>query len=383
MKVTVSVPGRFWAFYTAQELLKHGWLEKLITSYPKFEVAKYGIPKDKIVSLPLKEMIERGWRRLPVWARHLWNPQFFWSEIFDRQVASHLPSSDIFIAYSNFALHSFVRAKEMGSISVLERGSSHMKYQQRILKEEYERWGVRAELAHPKIVEKELREYEAADYVIVPSYFVKRTFLEEGFPEEKLIHIPFGVDLSQFHPVPKKDNVFRIIFTGGMTLRKGVHYLLEAYVGLNLPNSELLLIGSFNEEIRPFFKKYEGKFRWIGHIPQAELHKHYSQGSVFVMMSLEEGLALVQPQAMACGLPLIATPNTGAEDLIENGKEGFIIPLRDVATLREKLIYLYEHEKERAEMGKRAREKILNGFSWADYGEKLASACERIMLKRL
>lgn len=258
-----------------------------------------------------------------------------------------------------------------------------MRYQQAILKEEYERWGVKPELAHPKIVEKELQEYEEADYVIVPSLYVKRTFLEQGYSENKLIHIPFGVDLAQFTQVPKTDNVFRIIFTGGMTLRKGVHYLLQAYSELKLPNSELLLIGSFNEEIRPFFEKYAGQFRFVGHVPQAELYRYYSQGSVFAMCSIEEGLALVQPQAMACGLSIIATTNTGAEDIVRDGVDGYIIPIRNVEALKEKLIYLYEHPDVRARMSESARERVRSGFTWGDYGTKLVSALERITSQKI
>lgn len=382
MKVTVSVPGRFWAFYTALELMRGDYLDKLITSYPKYEVQKYGIPKNKIISLKLKEVIERGWRRLPTALKELYNPQYLWSEIFDKQVARRLPKSDILITYSNFALHSMRAAKKTGIITVLERGSSHMLYQQEILKEEYKKFGIKADLAHPKIIDKELREYEEADYVIVPSLFVKRTFLEKGFSERKLIHIPFGVDLDQFKQEPKIDNVFRVIFTGGMSLRKGVHYLLQAFSELNLPNSELLLIGSYNPEIETFFKKYKGKYNHIGHVPQAELYRYYSQGSVFVLMSIEEGLALVQPQAMACGLPLICTTNTGGDDIIRDGIEGFVLPIRDVDALKNRLTYLYKNPEKLKQMGIAAKERVLSGFSWSDYGGRFISECQRILVAR-
>ncbi|GAH61817.1 unnamed protein product, partial [marine sediment metagenome] len=108
------------------------------------------------------------------------------------------------------------KARELGAVIVLEHGSSHIKYQTSILKEEYEKFGLKVKTAHPKIIEKVLKEFEEADYISIPSLFVKRTFLEKGIPENKLIHIPFGVDLSQFQQIPKEDDVFRVIFTGGM-----------------------------------------------------------------------------------------------------------------------------------------------------------------------
>ena len=140
-----------------------------------------------------------------------------------------------------------------------------------------------------------------------------------------------------------------------------------------------MLIGAINEEMEPFFKKYEGKFKYLGHIPQKELYKYYSQGSVFVIMSIEEGLALVQPQAMACGLPVIATTNTGGEDIIRDGKDGFIIPIRDVEKLKEKLLYLYKNPGICKQMGQSAKERVSSGFTWDDYGEKMVMEYKRIL----
>ncbi len=117
---------------------------------------------------------------------------------------------------------------------------------------------------------------------------MKRTFIECGIPESKLIHVPYGVDLSQFKQIPKKDNVFRVMFVGGMSLRKGVHYLMRAFSELRLPNSELLLVGTMNDEMKPFFKKYKGTYNFIGHVKQKELYKHYSNSSVFVLLAIED-----------------------------------------------------------------------------------------------
>jgi len=379
MQVIISVGGRWHAFYLAQQLLKRGYLKKLITSYPKFEVMRYGIPKDKISSIIVKEILERGWKKMPIFVKKLYNPQFFVSELFDRLASKKIVKSDIFVGWSGFSLHSLRKARELGAITVIERCSSHMLYQLKILSEEYEKFGLKFNNTHPKIIEKELQEYEEADYIAIPSRFVKRTFIEKGIPENKLILIPYGVDLKEFSQITKEDDIFRVIYAGGITLRKGVHYLLQAFSELRLPNSELLLVGGISGELKSFFKKYKGSYKWIGHKPQKELYKYYSQGSVFVMPSIEEGMAYVQAQAMACGLPLICTTNTGGEDLIQDGVSGFVIPIRNVEVLKEKLIYLYENPMMCRVMGQSAKERISVGFTWNDYGERIIGQYQKLL----
>ena len=375
MKVTVSVFGRFHAFYLAEQLFKRDALKKLITSYPGFEVVKYGIPRDKVTSLPVCELINRGWNKVQPYIRNYYNADYQIAEMYDKLAALSIDKADIVTGWSFNFLHTLRKANSLGAITIVERGSTHILYQMNILKEEYEKYGIKPMLAHPKLIEKELLEYEEADYISIPSSFVKRTFLEKRFPEEKLIHVPYGVTLHEFKQVLKEDNIFRIIHCGGITLRKGVHYLLQAFYELKLPDAELWIIGSMNEEIQPFFEKYNnGKIFHKGPFPQNKLYKYYSQGSVFVIMSLEEGLAMVQPQAMACGLPVICTTNTGGEDIVRDGKDGFIIPIRDVEALKEKIIYLYENPEICKAMGQSAKRRVSNGFTWDDYGEKMIAA---------
>lgn len=392
MKVTISVGGRFHAFYLANQLQKRGHLQKLITSYPKFETVKYGIPKKKINSIIIKEILQRGWSKLPDSVNKIYNPTSFINETFDKLASRKITKTDLFVGWSTKSLYTMRKAKDLGATTVLERGSSHRRYQEQILKEEYDKLGISHTVGLEKVAKKELKEYEEADYIEVPSTFVKRTFIDKGFPEEKIILGFRGVDLSEFKQIDKNDDVFRVVFAGGMNLRKGVPYLLRAFSELNLPNSELILLGSKDNDIKSFFQKYNVKsgdkpsvgnreILHLGHKPQNELYKYYSQGSVFVMPSIEEGLAGVQPQAMACGLPLICTTNTGGEDLIRDGKDGFVIPIRDVDSLKEKLTFMYENPKKCKEMGQSAKDRITSRFTWDDYGEKITKKYKSILNK--
>ncbi len=383
MKVTISVKGRFHAFYLAEQLQDHGHLKHLITTYPNFEIVKYGVHKEYIRSLLVHEIIVRGWRRLPQFVRSMYNPNYLFQEAFDRHVACGLTGdSNIFVGWSSNSLHSIRRAKALGMKTVIERGSSHMLTQLELLREEYELQGCSLPSYHHGVTNKELQEYEEADYVCIPSLFVKRTFLERGVPEEKLIHNPYGVDLTHFHPIPKEDNIFRVIYCGALSIQKGISYLLKAFYNLKLPHAELWLIGSPQQETLALFKKYElANILRKGTFPEFELHKLYSQGSVFCMPSIQDGFGMVLCQAAACGLPLISTTNTGGEDLIEDGKDGYIVPIRDVDALKEKILYLYENQEFCLEMGHAARKKVQNGFTWKDYGNRMIAEYLKILEK--
>jgi len=368
MKVIISVGGKFHAFHLAKQLQKRGYLERLITSHPCFKVLNEGLPKEKIVSLPLKEILQR-----------IWDNQWYPAELFDKQASKYIKSCDIFVGWSSFSLRCLKKAKSLGAITILERGSSHIENRRDILKEEYQRFGLKPKLPDKRIIEKELKEYQQADYISVPSSYAKRTFLERGIPEEKLIQVPYGVDIDCFHPVLKEDNTFRLIYVGTLSLRKGVHYLLRAVDELKLKNFETWLIGPLTSEVKPFFKKYKDSFRYLGPIPHTQLYKYYSQGSLFVQPSIDEGLSLVILQAMACGLPVVCTTNTGGADIMRDGIDGFIIPIRNVDALKEKILYLYENQDICRKMGEFALKKIRERFSWDNYGERIVNIYLQIL----
>ncbi len=377
MKVNISVFGRFHAFDLAKQLGKANMLHKLFTTYPKFKVNEWGISNDKIRSKIILELLNRLSYKFAL--NNNWFNSFIKS-LFAKKVASQLDGCDVFIGWSGASLETLVEAKKRGVITILERGSSHYSYQQSILSIEYKLQSLEFGANYPSW-QRELLEYELADYISIPSSFVKRSFIQYGIDEKKLIINPYGVDLSQFKQVEKDDNVFRIIFAGGGSLQKGYHYLLQAFYELNLPNCELWHLGSVNDDVKVFLKKYKTK-NWIlkGHQPQNELYKFYSQGSVFIMPSIQEGMSMVQLQAMACGLPLVCTTNTGGDDLItEEGKEGFIIPIRDINILKEKILFLYENQDICKKMGLKAKKRVLSGFTWDDYGDRYITHLKSII----
>jgi glycosyltransferase involved in cell wall biosynthesis len=295
---------------------------------------------------------------------------------FDRSVAHRVEQADLVVAWAGMALHTHRRARALGARTVVERGSAHIAFQRDILLEEYQRWGIK----HPVpfdawMVEKELREYEQADAIGIPSSFVRQTFVTKGVPASKLIQVPYGVDLRAFGPTEKSVPGFRAIYVGMLSLRKGLPYLLEA---VKRAGVELWLVGARTAEVGPFLERYTGSFVYHGTVPQMRLREFYAQSDVFVIASLEDGFAMVLLQALACGLPVICSRNTGGADLIEDGVNGFVVPVRDPEAIAERLAALRDDPERLAAMKRAAVRSVASGRSWSEYGRAIADRYRKL-----
>jgi glycosyltransferase involved in cell wall biosynthesis len=176
-------------------------------------------------------------------------------------------------------------------------------------------------------------------------------------------------------PAPPHDSVFRIIYAGGLSLQKGVAYLLEAFTKLRLPNSELLLVGNEYPEARAFLVPYAGAYRHVRFVRQSELPALYQQGSVFVLPSLQDGFGMVVYEAAACGLPVITTDHVGAS--LRDGIDGFVVPIRNADVLAERILHLYSQPAERAAMAASAQQYVQQ-FTWAQYHRELCGLYARL-----
>jgi starch synthase len=380
LKIVVASAGRFHAFDLARQLERLGHLARLYTAYPGFKVD--GLPRAKVSTFPWLMGATHVLRKLPI-ARLHERMNLATIESFDRWMAARIAPCDVFHCLSSFGLRSHRAAREsFGALTVCDRGSSHIAFQNDILREEYARFGIPFRGTDQRIIDRELAEYAFCDLISVPSTFAMRTFIEQGVPRKKLRLNPYGVDLSMFHPMPKRDLVFRVLFAGSNSIRKGIPYLFEAVKRAAIPGLELVLAGTADPEIRPIMARAGVPFRHLGVIARANLAEQYSQASVVVLPSIEEGLALVQAQAMACGVPVIATSNTGAEDLFTDGVEGFIVPIRDPAAIAEKLVYLHENSAARDAMGAAALARVQSLGGWDSYGEKMAACYESALAAR-
>ncbi len=368
--VCFASPGRFHAFDVGRQLHRLGCLRRFYTGYPKWKVPH--IPGHVIASLP--------WLVAPSMLLRRYGLVGFQKELdwvatatFDSWVARRLEECQIFQFLSGSGLRSQrVAKRRYRAVVVCDHGSTHILHQTRVVEEEHARWNIPYRpLFSGRFIARELEEYEEADIILVPSSVALRSFLEQGVAPSKIRKLPYGVDLELFRPAEKRDSVFRVIYVGVLNLRKGLPYLLEALAPLRLPNFELWLVGQVDDQIRFFLRRYEGSYRLFGYVARSQLYRYYSQASIFAIASIEEGLATVQAQAMACGLPVIATECTGAEDLLSDGVEGFIVPARDAEAIREKVLLLYHRPELRDQMGKAALQRVRQLQGWNSYGQAL------------
>jgi len=302
------------------------------------------------------------------------------NSFYDNKAAAMIERCDIFHGFASQGLKSMMKAKRFGAKVVADNPNTHPLNIRKILTEEYKIWKVPYPAYNKLALDRRLRALEIADRILVLSGTSYNSFIDNGCPAELLRVIPYGVDGELFKPRPKKDGKFRVLFIGQICLRKGFQYLLEAWRLLGLKDAELVLAGSQKPDALCALRKYEGKidFRMPGSLKDmSEIKDVYNQASVAVFPSIEEGFGMVVTEAMASGLPVIVSENVGAKDLIKDGEEGFITPIRNAKALKNAILRLYEDEDKRNQMGQKAHNKV-QGQTWQGYQDKLIAAYKEL-----
>ena len=222
--------------------------------------------------------------------------------------------------------------------------------------------------------ERDALKYERSDLILVPSEFVRRSVLELGADPRKIAAVPYGLDewwLDQVNePVPG-----RVLFVGSVGLRKGSHYLAEAsrILAQRRAECEVRVVGPYRSDVIRH-AAFKGP-TYVGQVPRSRIGDEFRRADVFVLPTLCDSFALVHLEAMACGVPVITTPNCGA--VVRDGIDGFIVPIRDAAAIADKVELLLTDRALRDRMGASARERARE-FSWERYGQRLLSALERL-----
>ena len=226
-----------------------------------------------------------------------------------------------------------------------------------------------------------LKAYDEADYILCPSEFVKRSFVLNGFPSDRLIKVNFGIPFVKLNEINRQKNsdVFRLLYVGQLHYRKGLRYAIEAFNKLKHPRKEFIIVGPKTSQTGLERTSIHAGITFTGPLKGEALKEQYLRASVFVLPSLEEGLALVQGEALSFGLPLIITTNTGGDDLIKDGIEGFIVQPGEILPLANRLQQLADDKnllKHMSEAALKAADTIGN---WELAAKKLISELSKIM----
>ena len=372
MRIVQAVFGVFHHFELARELEHRGHLETIYSTWPWARLEREGLARNKVETFPWLHTPETLLLRAGINYRWLRNPLGYANALaFDEWTFRRIPECDAFVAISGAGLKTGRLVQQRGGRFVCDRGSSHQRYQEQLVSEEYRRWKVNRAVTHIRNILREEEIYETADAITVPSHFAAKSFIESGLPAEKIKVIPYGVRLERFTRTGEPPaNCFQVLFAGSVGLRKGVPYLLEAFARVRHSAKRLRVVGAVHPDIKTVLGSLPREnVEFIGVVKQDRLAELMSTSHLMVLPSLEEGLALVQGQALACGCPVLCSTNTGGEDLFTNGVEGFIVPIRDVAALAEKMQQIADDPALQQRMSEAALARVRDLGGWHQYGD--------------
>jgi len=372
MKVSQAVFGVFHHFELARELDRRGYLDTVYSTWPWARLKREGLPHSKVqtwpwLHTPLTVLNRTG--MLPRWVDDEMGYQN--AVRFDEWTNRRIGTVDALIAISGAGLKTGRTLQQRGGVFICDRGSTHIRHRETIVAEESRRWGLPAPAEDPRDVVREETIYAAADAITVPSSYSRRSFIELGVPAEKVHTIPYGVRLEAFAKVagPPADS-FEVLFVGQVSPGKGVPYLLQAFQQLKHPRKCLRVVGSMSPEIQQILPRLPtGGVEFVGAVPQAQLPEMMSASHLLVLPSIDDGFGMVLSQALACGCPVLASTNTGADDLIADGDEGFIVPIRDVEALADRMQRLADDPDLQRRMSEAALACVKHLGGWRHYGD--------------
>jgi glycosyltransferase involved in cell wall biosynthesis len=324
-----------------------------------------GLPSERVRRIWVPEILRRTIPRLGGSGERA---NYVHNDLFARRAAMMMEDCDVLHFVHSVGWKAARKAKRAGTTVICDMREEHPQFQQKILSEEAQHLGVPFKVAGASFRHRVLEEIELADYIFCPSRYAKRTFLDQGISADRLVVCPYGVDLAAFDASARRPGgkTFRILFLGQICMRKGIHYLLEGFRQANLADARLILAGPVDPAFRSVLNRYSGLFEETGPIPRTQVRDYYLDADVFVMPSLADSYGLVVSEAMSTGLPVIVSENTGMADSITDGREGFVVPIRDSTAIAEKITFLYENRDRAAAMGLAAM-TTARGLDWDNY----------------
>ena len=303
---------------------------------------------------------------------------------FDGKVARRIHSlrPDVVYAYEGGARETFREARRLGVKTIYELTSSYWYWVRDLLTQEAERSPKFAGLL-PNLVDSASHlkwkdeELALADYVFVASEHVRRT-LAGVVPEEKIRVVHYGAPAIRRREqmITDPTRPLRVLFVGVLVQHKGIGYLLDAIDRLG-SQVELTLVG---RRFRANARVDEAcrRWRWFETLPHSRVMDVMMESDVLVLPSLGEGFGLVVTEALACGLPVVVTPNVGASDLVHDGQEGFVVPAGSADLIAERLHTLHCDRELLAAMSRNAQATAAEK-SWESYRSNFAEAVETII----
>ena len=380
-------------FWTCVHWKKDGFLDEIMTESIRDQLRRRSFPSELtplIRTVPWREFGRHVAGKLGLnWLTIHETGFFSMDAIFrslDRRVARRLSSVSglkAIYAYEDGALESFQAAKSLGIKRIYDHPIVYWRKVRELEKEEAQlspEWAstLRALNDSDEKLARKDAEIELADVVLTPSTFAKKSLDEVPNLNQTVRVVPYGASTSRgtFPNASSPNGKLRVLFVGALSQAKGLGYLLQAANKLDR-QIELTLIGRRVSEAIPSHATLQ-RHHWIPSLPHGALLEEMARHDVLVMPSLHEGFGLVITEAMAAGLVVIATSHSAAPDLMTDGIDGFVIPVRSAGAIEEKLEILCA-DRNRLMSMKEAAKRTTEAHSWRIYRERLASVAREVI----
>lgn len=384
MKIAIVVQGRFHAFDLARELTRGGHDVLVLTNYPKAVAERFAIPPSNLRTNVLHGAISRLGHKLDETLRAKIFERFLhrWFSRWAANVLREIPL-DVIHAFSGVCEELFRARTTTPRLRTLLRGSAHIEEQFEILATEEKRADCYVDKPSDWIRARELREYELADVIFVLSHYAYRSFVERGVPPAKLRLLALGAQVSLFRPAAeivtertrriRGGEPLRVLAVGSFSLQKGAWDHLKVVQALS-NRFRFRFVGTVVPEASSLQKRAADHMEFLPRVAQRDLPGHYAWGDLFLFLSLHDGYAVVLAQASAAGLPLIATTNSAAPDIITEGRNGWVLPIRAPDLVVERLRWC---DSNREQLGAMI-EQVYQSFAprdWSDVAEDFVKIC--------
>jgi hypothetical protein len=288
--------------------------------------------------------------------------------LFDRWVQTLVKPGQNILVGTAFAPGAMNRARQNGGLSFLQSWTSHPQTLWDLVQKEHDKWDTSYPPVSHYYQDRAMASVAAADYACAPSTFAVQSFIDHGFDRDRILFCPLWLDLKAFHPAPEprpENRPFTILHTGGLSLRKGAPYLLEAFrlIRKEVPNAVLRVRRHLRNDITQILKQNADlPIEWADQLSFEEHVRRYQTSDLLLFPSIEDGFAYVVAEALGCGMPVITTPNTGASDLIRPGVNGEVVPIADARALADAALKWWERLRKGERIGGRAELEELLSF---------------------
>ena len=374
MQVALSSPASLHAVHLALALHQRGLLAHFYGGSSLRELTDR-LPEQRVSLQGWLGIAQRAARQLPAPLGRRLDPCGLPLHLFERFVTARLqPEADHFLGAAGASLLCLRRAAEQGLRTILDAPHGHVRSQLALRSVEYERWGLPASRTSSRRIERVLAEYETAQRIAVSNRALAETFLQEGMDRSRLLFLPRGVDLEHFRPsssAREKDEERRILFAGDVSVQNGCHYLLRAFHELRLPNATLWLVGPVHDDMGPFLRRWAGKRVALhGRVPYADLPTYYRDADLYCCPGLSARPTTGVAEALASGLPVIASDESGADEELEDGVTGRFVAGRDIEAWQVEILRLCGDREEALALGSEGRRQAERDLSWSVCAER-------------